>query len=290
MELLSTPLRHAPYILRRISLATYPYLTRNLNTRSPSLTMPKRKYTQVAAEAEVKEDHGPAASGEEAIAAATAAIFALSEPMAGFPSPSASPRRTSARARKQAPPAEEPDSPLGELEDEFPAKKKRLPRKKAKTAATRDESPLTDLEEPVKKKRTRRKKVADPVVYDIPPVERKETQFTGRLGYACLNTIMRAMKPEPVFCSRTCRLDTIKKNGIEFAKDLGLRNARDLKAMIEVRQPTSLGVQSARVDSNKWNEQNKIRFFRMSSEMFPFASHKIHGYDLDYAREELMVS
>ncbi|KAI0729555.1 UV-endonuclease UvdE-domain-containing protein [Fomitopsis betulina] len=192
--------------------------------------------------------------------------------MAGFPSPSASPRRTSARARKQAPPAEEPDSPLGELEDEFPAKKKRLPRKKAKTAATRDESPLTDLEEPVKKKRTRRKKVADPVVYDIPPVERKETQFTGRLGYACLNTIMRAMKPEPVFCSRTCRLDTIKKNGIEFAKDLGLRNARDLKAMIE------------------WNEQNKIRFFRMSSEMFPFASHKIHGYDLDYAREELMAA
>lgn len=29
--------------------------------------------------------------------------------------------------------------------------------------------------------------------------------FKGRLGYACLNTILRAQKP-PVFCSRTCRL------------------------------------------------------------------------------------
>ena len=41
---------------------------------------------------------------------------------------------------------------------------------------------------------------------------------------------------------------------------------------------------------DQWNEKNKIRFFRISSEMFPFASHKIHGYDLDYAREELKVS
>ncbi|KZT08073.1 UV-endonuclease UvdE [Laetiporus sulphureus 93-53] len=141
-----------------------------------------------------------------------------------------------------------------------------------------EESPLTELEDDVeavisiKKKRQRRKKQIEPVVYDIPPVEGKETRFTGRLGYACLNTLLRAIKPDPVFCSRTCRLDTIKKNGIEFAKDLGLKNCTDLLQVIE------------------WNEANKIRFFRVSSEIFPFASHKVHGYDLDYARKELKAA
>ena len=198
--------------------------------------MPKRKRTQAAADAVDTQDTVLAASGEDAIAAATAAVLALSEPLAGFPS--SSPRRASTRARKAPPPAEEVDSPLSELEDDPPVKKKRTPRKKKETAAAREESPLTDLdgeEAPVKKKRARRKKVTEPIVYDILPVERKETKYTGRLGYACLNTILRATKPEPVFCSRTCRLDTIRKNGIGFAKDLGLKNARDLKEVIEVR-------------------------------------------------------
>lgn len=66
----------------------------------------------------------------------------------------------------------------------------------------------------------------------------------GRLGYACLNTILRVRKPEPVFCSRTCRLDTIRKNGIEFAKDLGRRNATDLLEMIEVRLISCLSLMS----------------------------------------------
>lgn len=227
--LLLPSLRRAHYILRRISLAKPSH---HCTSQVSTLTMPKRQRSQVA----INQETAPAASGEDAIAAATAAVLALSEPMAGFPSPASSPRRASTRARKPLPPAEETDSPLSELEDD-PPKKKRAPRKKAKAEATREESPLTDLdgeEAPVKKKRARRKKVTEPVVYDIPPVERKETKYTGRLGYACLNTILRATKPEPVFCSRTCRLDTIKKNGIQFAKDLGLKNARDLRQMIEV--------------------------------------------------------
>jgi hypothetical protein len=36
-------------------------------------------------------------------------------------------------------------------------------------------------------------------------VARKGGPFTGRLGYACLNTVLRTQKP-PIFCSRTCRL------------------------------------------------------------------------------------
>ena len=58
--------------------------------------------------------------------------------------------------------------------------------------------------------------------------------LTGRLGYACLNTVLRTQKPEPIFCSRTCRKDTIHKNGLDFAKNLGLQNCRDLCKLIEV--------------------------------------------------------
>ena len=40
----------------------------------------------------------------------------------------------------------------------------------------------------------------------------------------------------------------------------------------------------------KWNEDNGIKFLRMSSEMFPFASHNKYGYTLEYAEKELKVS
>jgi UV DNA damage repair endonuclease len=34
---------------------------------------------------------------------------------------------------------------------------------------------------------------------------------------------------------------------------------------------------------------SRIRFMRISSEMFPFASHAKYGYSLDYAAKELKV-
>lgn len=143
------------------------------------------------------------------------------------------------------------------------------------------DGPLTELEEdeladekpaPKKQKRTR-KKVSEPVVYDIPPVETIKTSFKGRLGYACLNTVLRVLKPEPVFCSRTLRIDTILKpdHGMDYCKQLGRKNAEDLSRLIQ------------------WNEENNIRFLRVSSEMFPFASHDEYGYSLDYAEKELKV-
>lgn len=72
-------------------------------------------------------------------------------------------------------------------------------------------------------------------VYIIPDIARKETKFRGRLGYACLNTVLRNKKPasEAVFCSRTCRLDSLKKNGIEWVKDIGRRNVEDLLTLIQ---------------------------------------------------------
>jgi len=35
--------------------------------------------------------------------------------------------------------------------------------------------------------------------------------------------------------------------------------------------------------------QNRIRFMRISSELFPYASHLKWGYSLDFAAEELKV-
>jgi UV DNA damage endonuclease len=37
----------------------------------------------------------------------------------------------------------------------------------------------------------------------------------------------------------------------------------------------------------EWNERFGIRFMRISSEMFPFASHGELGYRVEYARPEL---
>ncbi|KAM7188009.1 UV-endonuclease UvdE domain containing protein [Naviculisporaceae sp. PSN 640] len=113
--------------------------------------------------------------------------------------------------------------------------------------------------------------------------------WKGRLGYACLNTYLRAAKPS-VFSSRTCRIDSILKHrhplrdpsqpehpklnpidttqkydvkhGQRFVQDLGLANARDIVKML------------------RWNDKYNIKFLRLSSEMFPFASHPEHGYNL----------
>jgi UV DNA damage endonuclease len=73
-------------------------------------------------------------------------------------------------------------------------------------------------------------------------------KFRIRLGYAGINTALRA---EHIFTSRTCRLATIYERGIEFAIDLARKNLDDLYQVLV------------------WNELHGIRFFRMSSDMFP---------------------
>ncbi|KAI0141608.1 UV-endonuclease UvdE-domain-containing protein [Xylariaceae sp. FL1272] len=113
--------------------------------------------------------------------------------------------------------------------------------------------------------------------------------WKGRLGYACLNTYLRQSNP-PVFSSRTCRIASIiehrhpladpsqpehpTKNrpdkdqpadiarGQRYVEGLGLANARDVVKML------------------RWNDKYGIKFMRLSSEMFPFASHEHYGYKL----------
>ncbi|KIP10813.1 hypothetical protein PHLGIDRAFT_100657 [Phlebiopsis gigantea 11061_1 CR5-6] len=172
------------------------------------------------------------------------------------------------------------DDGAAEATEELVAPRRKSSRKKTATqgwdpyASANASSPLTSPSpspSPAKTKSPRkgRRKTRDPVVYDIPPItDFKTTAFKGRLGYACLNTILRVADP-PVFCSRTCRIATLKEKGLQYAKDLGIQNTRDLKKMVE------------------WNEENGIKFMRISSEMFPFASHKEWGYKLEYAKEAL---
>ncbi|KAF1836895.1 UV-endonuclease UvdE [Decorospora gaudefroyi] len=125
-----------------------------------------------------------------------------------------------------------------------------------------------------------------------PPVnsEYLPLPWKGRLGYACLNTYLRSANP-PVFSSRTCRIASIiehrhplkdpsqpehaTKNrpdkeqpadvgrGMKYVEELGLANARDIIKMV------------------RWNDKYGIRFMRLSSEMFPFASHEEYGYKLE---------
>ncbi|KAK4097579.1 UV-endonuclease UvdE [Parathielavia hyrcaniae] len=125
---------------------------------------------------------------------------------------------------------------------------------------------------------------APPVNSDYLPLPWK-----GRLGYACLNTYLRSAKT-PVFCSRTCRMASIidhryplldesqpehpvknrpdkskepsVERGQKFLQNIGLTNARDIVRML------------------RWNDKYNIKFMRLSSEMFPFASHLEHGYSL----------
>ncbi len=122
--------------------------------------------------------------------------------------------------------------------------------------------------------------------------------WKGRLGYACLNTYLRSAKT-PVFCSRTCRLASIIEHrhpltdpsqpehavknrpdksqepsnelGIKFVQNLGLANARDIVRLL------------------RWNDKYGIKMMRLSSGMFPFASHPEHGYKLAPFASEVLA-
>lgn len=85
------------------------------------------------------------------------------------------------------------------------------------------------------------------------------------LGYCCINTVLRELG---IFTSRTCRLATIKEKGIEYSYKLAHQNLKDLAVIL------------------RWNYRHNIFLFRMSSEMFPFATHADYHetYDMEQFR------
>lgn len=78
------------------------------------------------------------------------------------------------------------------------------------------------------------------------------------LGYACINTELRANN---VFTNRTMRKKTFLEKGLPYVSQLSLQNCRDLLSILQ------------------WNETNNIRFFRISSNLFPWCS-EYSFYDL----------
>lgn len=99
-------------------------------------------------------------------------------------------------------------------------------------------------------------------------MEKQEIKETKKInfGYACINT---ELKKKGIFTSRTCRIATIEKKGESYLLQLARENLKDLKEII------------------KWNIQNDILFYRMSSDIFPFASHEKYCYSLDQFEKEL---
>ena len=73
------------------------------------------------------------------------------------------------------------------------------------------------------------------------------------LGYACINSELSAQKPK-VSTNRTMRRKTFDEKGLDYVSDICLQNVKDLLTIL------------------KWNAENDIHFFRMSSEIFPWAS------------------
>ena len=100
------------------------------------------------------------------------------------------------------------------------------------------------------------------------PRETLPPNFPGRIGYACLNSVLRKNVPS-VFCSRTARVATFLKKKEGYLQELGKLNAADLQKMI------------------LWNDEHNIHFMRISSGLFPFASHPLYGYSLEFCREDL---
>ena len=71
----------------------------------------------------------------------------------------------------------------------------------------------------------------------------------NKLGYACINMTLKDKST-----NRTIRLKTFQKQGLTLVSSLALQNVKDLVDIIE------------------WNEQHNIKFFRMSSNVFPWQS------------------
>ena len=206
------------------------------------------------------------------------------------------------------------DSPLSEVPEVAPPKKKPRGGKKkdaavvsngatpstpasVKSTAKTDENETYDPEAEGGEEAT--KEEVEAALRRPPPVHSDflPLPWKGRLGYACLSTYLRFSNP-PIFSSRTCRIQSILEHrhplkdpsqpehpiknrpdkdqpadmalGRKYVEELCLANVRDISKMIQ------------------WNDKYGIKFLRLSSEIFPFASHEEYGYKLaPFASEAL---
>ena len=86
-----------------------------------------------------------------------------------------------------------------------------------------------------------------------------------RLGYACMNVTLQSKM-------RTCRLATVEKEGMEKVKELTLHNLSQVLSIL------------------KWNVENDILFFRVSSDIVPFGSHPVLTWDWWTDKDVLFIT
>lgn len=95
-----------------------------------------------------------------------------------------------------------------------------------------------------------------------------------KLGLCCINTTLHK---EGISTNRTCRLETAIKKGVDYIQTLVLQNLEDVIKILE------------------WNENNSIKVYRLSSDIFPHLSNPNFGsnadneprYSIDFARDLL---
>ena len=81
------------------------------------------------------------------------------------------------------------------------------------------------------------------------------------LGYACINTVLSENK---ITTNRTMRRKTFDAKGIDYVSDVALANVKDLKTYIQ------------------WNNEMKIKLFRLSSQIFPWSDEYFVSHLKDY--------
>ena len=90
-----------------------------------------------------------------------------------------------------------------------------------------------------------------------------------QLGLCCLNITLRNKRPT-IFASRSCTMKTISEKGLKIAVDRAKMNLEDIITLMH------------------WNEQNGIKVFRLTSNIFAHISNpKIGPYSIEFAKEKL---
>ena len=85
------------------------------------------------------------------------------------------------------------------------------------------------------------------------------------IGYACINMELSDKK---ITSNRGMKKATLNSKGKDYCSELALKNVKDLFKIF------------------KWNEENNFRFFRLSSEIFPWSSEYEYSELKDY--EEIL--
>ncbi len=90
-----------------------------------------------------------------------------------------------------------------------------------------------------------------------------------QLGLCCLNCTLRGKNPT-IFPSRSCTMKTVQEKGLKIAVDRARLNLDDLLTMI------------------RWNEENGIKVFRLTSNIFAHLSNpRIGPYSIEFAKPKL---